>query len=213
MARTPPKLKPILGMKGFYIMQKGNLACTVIQLRSGDFCLHSPVSGLSGPIKSSLESLGSVKFILAPNHYHNKGLVEFADAFPTATLTASEESRARLEKVTGLNFEGLGELQKAMPTGVQIVRAQGLKTGEVWVFTEKGLLVVDAFAGPSNGGTSPALLKTFPRYGVKDRETYVSWMNDFFDAHSPEILIPCHGDIITDAKLTPKLLTLVNEGL
>jgi len=213
MARTPPKLEPILGMKGFYRIQKGNLACTAIQLKTGEFCLHSPVSGLSGPIKSSLEDLGSVKFILAPNHYHNKALDEFADAFPTATLTASEESRTRLEKVTSLHFEGLGELQEAMPAGVQIIRTQGLKTGEVWVFTKKGLLVVDAFAGPANGSMSPTLLKTFPRYGVKNRETYVSWMNDFFDAHSPEILIPCHGDLVSDAKLTPKLLALVDEEL
>ena len=203
----------IPGMAGFFSATNGKLRCTAISLRSGGICLHSPVQGFSPGAESSLDRLGDVRFLLAPNHYHNKGLGEYAGRFPGARLVAPEASRPRLQKVTGLKFEDLEALEPDMPDGARIVTPAGLKTGEIWIVTVTGWVVVDAFAGSTGGDPSPRLLSTFPRYGVADKTKYSRWVEDFIGSNPPQTLVPCHGDIVHDPELRTKLTDLVEQEI
>lgn len=207
------EFEAIPGMDGFFSATNGRLRCTAVRLLSGDLCLHSPVAGLGDRARDSLDRLGHVAYLLAPNHYHNKGLSEYATHYPKARLIAPPASRPRLEKITGLAFDDLDALRDKLPDGVRIVSPVGLKTGEVWLITATGWLVVDAFAGPSGQDPSPSLLGTFPKFGVGDRARYADWVRESITSELPHTLVPCHGDIIHDPDLPEKLTDLVNREL
>ncbi|MCR9139765.1 MAG: hypothetical protein NXI27_27480 [Alphaproteobacteria bacterium] len=213
MPTTLSEFAAIPGMEGFFTATNGRLRCTAVRLSSGNLCLHSPVAGPGDRARDSLDRLGHVAYLLAPNHYHNKALAEYATHYPEASLVAPAASRPRLEKITGLAFDDLDAMSGKLPDGARLVRPAGLKTGEVWLVTATGWLVVDAFAGPSGDDPSPSLLGTFPKFGVRDKAQYADWVRDFITSDPPHTLVPCHGDIIHDPDLPAKLTDLVNRKL
>ena len=198
---TFQKLSPF---NNLYEATNGNLRSIAIKLSSKSLCLVSPLANTSEEAWKELESLAGVKFILAPNHYHNKGIKDATLRFPNAQSCAPANAILRLEKVTGLSINALDDLEMQLPKNITIVEPAGLKTGEVWFCIEQGknkaLFVVDAFCGPKilknkkENGT-PQILKTFPSYGVEDREKYQQWANDFLSSYSPNVLVPCHGEV------------------
>lgn len=217
MATQLSRFEPIDDVNGLFTATKGELRCTAIKLRSGDLCLYSPVAGLGMHTKESLEELGAVEFLLAPNHYHNKGMAEYAKAYPTARTVAPVASKPRLERITGLGFEGLDELSQDLPDGMHIVSPPGLKTGEIWLVAPSGKgmvwLVVDAFAGGKDAaeerGETVRLLGTFPKFGVGDRSFYAEWLGEQLRSQPPGVLIPCHGDIVRAPDLSVQMQTLI----
>ena len=186
-------------------------------LRSGALCLYSPVAGLGATAMASLDALGPVGLLLAPNHYHNKGLAEYAAAFPDARIVSTDAAAPRLQQLTGCTLRGLDTLIPDLPDGATTPIPPGLKTGEVWLTlpTPDGpaWLVTDAFAGPQKPAErksgAPQLLKTFPRYGIADRAAYTDWLTDRLSAAPPTRLIPCHGDVVDGPDLPDQLAHLV----
>ncbi len=193
-------------LPGIYTATKGGLRCNAIRLSDDTLCLHSPVAGLGDTAKSSLEKLGKVSALLAPNQYHNKGLSEYAATFPDAALIAPTVCHDRLSKITGLTFESPDLLD--LPDALQITTPEGLKTGEIWLCTETAWLVTDAFAGPGKPGGEATLLKTFPRYGIGDTGAYKDWVTAFLSRSRPTMLVPCHGHIVQNPDLTPIIDTI-----
>ena len=217
MAAQLSKFEPIAGVDSMFAATKGDLRCTAIKLRTGGLCLFSPVAGLNAGARETLKGLGEVEFLLAPNHYHNQGLTEYQAVYPAARTVSSEAGRPRLERITGLEFQGLEELSHSLQDNMRLVTAQGLKTGEVWVIatTAAGVawLVVDAFAGPKampKAGVAPVrLLGTFPKFGIKDRHRYLDWLSSLLQSDPPGILVPCHGQIARGLSLTAHLQDLI----
>lgn len=206
------------GFSGIYEARSKGLASFVIDLKSGGICLFSPVAGLTERARDSLLSLGDVRFLFAPNHYHNKAVREYAEAFPAARLAAPAAAIPRLEQVTGLEFDASDDLAAVLPAGAALLEPDGLKTGENWLRVRQkkntAWMVVDAFCGPqASGPDEPQLLKTFPRYGVGDMDHYIAWVDRQVRRDKPTSLLPCHGRSIHDADLPEKLLSLVSDGL
>jgi hypothetical protein len=209
--------KPLDEITGVYVANKGGLRCSAFKLTDGSLCLFSPVLGLGDEALQSIKSIGTVSHLIAPNHYHNAGLAEYAKAFPAAKLNASPEAASRLAKVTGLNFEDLHNLKKVLPKSFSILEPKGLKTGEVWISSIGKLLkawfVVDAIAGPKMSGKierfdHPELLKTFPTYGVRDFAVYSGWFLEQLKADQPRLVVPCHGGLIAADNLPVTLREL-----
>jgi len=170
--------------------------------------------------REQLQSLGSVRFLLAPNHYHNKALTEYSHAFPDAAIVAPPDAHERLVRVTGLRFGDLTELRQSLPQSVKILTTVGLKTGEIWlrVKTQANVawVVVDAFCTrvtttKSSDATAPALLGTFPKMGVADKQVYGDWLGKQIAQDQPNIVIPCHGLVIRAATLPGRLEALIEK--
>ncbi|MEL6685901.1 MAG: hypothetical protein AAFN63_16365 [Pseudomonadota bacterium] len=202
-----PAFSQIDGLDGFYSASNGKLRCVAIRLNTGGLCLYSPVLGLGQAARESLNRLGSVDVLLAPNQYHNKGLAQYHAAFPQAALIAPVDACARLKEVTGLTFDALQTVGLELPKPAHLVFPEGLKTGEVWIAVGAALIVVDAFAGTG----APELLKTFPRYGVGDASVYTTWAQAFLMQQSPKVLVPCHGSIVRDEALADQLVALLQQ--
>ena len=221
MSKQLSAFKPVDGLTGVYSAQKGTLRCTAIELSGGTICLYSPVLGLKQPARASLDALGEVSHLLAPNHYHHKGLNEHADAFPGARLCCSPAARPRLEQQTGLHFDGLEDIAAELPAGLSVLAPQGLKTGETWLQVEQGKerawIVTDAFRGPDGPpgfmSSQVDLLGPFPKFGIADRSGYHAWLAAQIADAAPTMIIPCHGSIIVGLNIASNALKLVSDLL
>lgn len=214
-------LLAVPGVPHLYSARKGPLRMSAIQLRDESICLISPVAGLCAGLLNGARDPGKLRFLLAPNHYHNKGLREFADALPAAMLCAPEPAQARLERQTGLEFRDLSALLPLLPSGMEFLTPPGLKTGEVWLLARAGetraWLVVDAFRGPSAADSPPAaepeLIGTFPSFGVQNAAEYVEWTVARTEQDRPNLLVPCHGALVAGDSLAAKLQKLTKSLL
>jgi hypothetical protein len=212
--------EPLEELDGIYIAHKSSLRCTAIKLTDGSLCLFSPVLGLNDQAKESLLALGDVSYLLAPNHYHNKGLLEYSMAFPNAIVCAPENAQARLTKMTGLTFASLEPLRNMLPPEISIIKPYGLKNGEIWLQYKTNIVtswfVVDAFGGVKMTDTSVRTnkldyLKTFPNFGIKNKPEYRDWLLKILDTQAPSMIVPCHGAIMTNDTLSTDISTLIVE--
>lgn len=212
MTKTPPIPEQVDGVPGLSTLRRGNLRCMITDLRDGGVCLYSPVEKTS----AALLETHDVRFLFAPNHYHNKGIAEHVAAFKAAGVVASDAARPRLEKVTGCRFGDLAELRKALPDSVSLVEPEGLKTGEVWTIVraedELVWIVTDAFCGLQDKGDERAragFLKTFPTYGLEDKKRFSDWVRQRLSEEVPTMIVPCHGEIVRGAALDTEITALL----
>ncbi|WP_299043264.1 hypothetical protein [uncultured Tateyamaria sp.] len=219
MSKTLSAFRPVDGADGLvHSARKGNLRCTAIRLRDGGLCLYSPVAGLGMAARDSLEALGPVAYLLAPNHYHHKGLAEYCAAFPDAQLICSTAARPRLETQTSLSFAACEDADLGLPPLARVVVPNGLKTGEIWIALRTGSdmiwIVTDAFCGEQAASDTvsdaPRLLGTFPRFGIGDRSAYRAWLAGQVATAAPTRIIPCHGSIIHGDALGAQALQLID---
>ncbi|MEM6462769.1 MAG: hypothetical protein AAF724_12725 [Pseudomonadota bacterium] len=218
MTRKISGFLEIDGLEGIYTARSGKLNCFAIPLRHGGLCLYSPISGMSGAAREQLMSRGGVKVLFAPNHYHNKGLQEHADAFPDASLVCSKVAETRLRKVTGLNFSPLDTLHVQLADGYEVLEPEGLKTGEVWVRikgSEAAWIVTDAFSAkllaPGVYAETATQLGTFPKYGVEDPQRFKRWTLGLLESSAPTRLLPCHGSPVAAPDLGNQLAGLLDK--
>lgn len=208
------------GIDAAYTAQNGKLRCCAILLSNGRVCLYSPVSGLNAEAKRSLEEIGPVSHLLAPNHYHNKGLAEYVSEYSDACVMASEAASPRLKKITELKVQPIAPLLPLLPVHMSVLYPMGLKTGEIWIRAESShgvcWLVGDAFCTTKTNihetvASCPELLGTFPKYGVADKAVYLDWVRQQLAQDKPTTILPCHGEIIYAADLPMKLEKLLGS--
>ncbi|MBW7969581.1 SDR family oxidoreductase [Bradyrhizobium sp. BR 10289] len=89
---------------------------TVIRLSNGDLVLHSPVR-YSPALRDELESLGSIRYLLAPNVAHWTFLPEWQRQLPQATTFAAR---------------GLSARKQVREAGLRIDRELGGTTPQEW---------------------------------------------------------------------------------
>ena len=221
MNKAVSLFQPIKGFNHIYIAQRGNLRCIAIQMKSGGLSLHSPVAGLDEEAVKSLEQLGKVAFLLAPNHYHNKGLKEYAKAFPAAIPVCSKKAKPRLEKLTRMLFSNTDDFMSDLPKDIRLLEPDGLKTGEVWLVVRKrsgiAWIVTDAFCGADQPRAKQAkgisLLGTFPKFGIQDREIYKQWVEKLIATDPPNLIIPSHGGMVESLDLAADIKALLLKKL
>lgn len=210
---------PVEGLDGVYVGQRGKLSSMALRLRDGSLCIYSPIAGLDKALVAQTDELGTISALLAPNHYHNKGLAAHVETFPDAALYCSQGAAPRLSKITGLAFDALDGLKEALSDRHTLHEPEGLKTGEVWVRVQStddcALIVTDAFSSElcsiGEFETDVTMLGTFPRYGVQDLSTYRSWCTRFLSQISPIVLLPCHGSPVKCLDLGDKLTARLGD--
>ena len=206
---------------GIYVSHSGKLWSTAIRLKGDKLCIYSPLPNFNDDALSSLNALGSVGFILAPNHYHHRGIAGITEQFPKAKLVCSMQAKNRLEKITEQKFDSVSNFSKSLPARIRLLEPQGLKTGEVWLeFKTKNQriwVVADAFdSKPADAQpyeASLSMLRTFPSYGIDDAESYRSWLKKEISKRPPTVIVPCHGPPVKSRHLVTEIEELVSARL
>ncbi|MEO1686497.1 MAG: hypothetical protein AAFU61_01185 [Pseudomonadota bacterium] len=211
---------PAAGLDGVWTARGGKLNAFAVRLRDGGLCLYSPVAGLEAAARDGFADLGGVSALLAPNHYHNKGLAGHASAFPDAVPTCSAKAAPRLAKITGLAFDPVDALASRLAERQRLLQPAGLKTGEVWIEIETpsqvAWIVADAFTAPLHApgvyAEAPAMLGAFPRLGVEDASAFKDWTSAELSRARPTALLSCHGSPVTAADLNERLARLLAKA-
>jgi hypothetical protein len=204
-----------------------------IRLIDESFMVYSPIPSVDDEVWTVLDRMGRVSALLAPNHYHNLGLLPCIGRYGQLRLIAASDAIPRLAKKTSLAFESTDALSQLLPKDLRWATPEGLKAGETWLYTtalddaganrKQILIVCDAFFNmnhPKSGlinlifriaGTYPGLRvsRVFRMIGTKDMDNYKDWLREFFTTVRPNVLIPSHGDIIEGTDLADKLVSLL----
>lgn len=213
--------RDVEGFDQLLIGNCGKLNSIAFTLQGGSMCLYSPVAGMAKTDAPLPAGQHIVSLIFAANHYHNKGLKPYATLLPQVALVCSDMAKPRLQKQTGLNFAPLDMLQAVLPKNMKLLTPAGLKTGEVWLQVQQGSkvawVVTDAFCGKSapegEVNTTPSMLGTFPKFGVKDARVFRDWVANQIAELPPTHLLPCHGPPVEHPDLGTKLIRLLADTL
>lgn len=65
------------------------LRSLAIRLADGRLAIHSPIRRLAREARGQLAEIGKPAFLIAPNHFHNRGLHKYLEAYPGVTIVAS----------------------------------------------------------------------------------------------------------------------------
>ena len=212
-------LRPVAN--GVWTARRSAARMLAFRLTDGTLALYSPVAGLTGAFRTSVEAIGTVSVLVAPNHFHHLGLAEHAEAFGVRTIVAPADAITRLARQTDLNFEPLDAVEQRLTEGCSLRVTQGAKANEAWLsFSHDGgtaWAVCDAFAAKAAPDDPPAsepvmrgaFATTCLPKKLDEREVYKAWARECITAERPTLLLPCHGGTVSAPDLPELLLALV----
>jgi hypothetical protein len=201
------------------------------RLQDASLLLTSPTFDMSDSAHVELKQVGLPRFILVSNHYHTLGVDEFVSRYRSIQVLCSEVAKHRLTHKLQSPLQHLDAAQEYLPPELRILEPAGTKTGEVWVELQKenasARIVADAFFNllqhPSGLMNLPARLtqvtpglqlgKTFRCFAIRDRTAYKHLFERAVTRATPTLLVRAHGNVLQDAELARRLLTLVHARL
>ncbi len=195
------------------------LRMTIVKLTNGGLWIHSPTA-LSDELKSKVETLGPVNFIIGPSNGHNLWLREWQKAYPKASLHVSF---GVVKKLALKNVQVLDESHDNIwQSDLVRVYMQGAPFFNESVFfhpSTKSLIVTDLIQNHSDDWPAglPGFLWRFIfaplgfsgqcvapplklGFMIKDKQAFASCISRIQDWDFERIIVT-HGDIIkTNAK-------------
>ena len=204
------------------------LRSLAIRLADGRLAIHSPIRGLGRAAQRELAEIGTPAFLIAPNHFHNRGLRQHVAAHPDVTIVASPTAAPRVARLCGHPVRDPALLRAALPPHASLIVPPGTRAGELWLSFEsttgRAWTVGDAFFNIARTPRTPMGLLLWLlgisaglrvgasfRWLVCDRPGYRRWLLEEIAAQRPTMLLPCHGDILADAELPDRLRRLVER--
>jgi hypothetical protein len=204
------------------------LRAVALRLADGRLAVNSPLPRLADGAHRELAAIGAPAFLIAPNHFHNLGLREYVTAHPAAAVVASPTAAPRVRRQCGHDVTDLAQLRAALPAHMSVLLPPGTRAGELWISiaspTGRVWTVGDAFFNIARTPRTPMglLLRLLGisaglrigasfRWLVRDRPRYKKWLIDTIAAERPTTLVPCHGEILTDATLPERLHQIVER--
>jgi hypothetical protein len=194
--------------QSFYGLPVGT-RMTVIRLSGGRLLLHSPVS-LDPDLRKQLDSIGSVRYAVAPNRVHHLYAGEVAGVYPEARLWVApglERKRPDLEYVAILGDEAPEEWREEVEQ--TFFRGRPFENEVVFFHrASRTLLLCDLAFNFGEGTATPTrllmmLIRSYGRFGpskldpflIRDRklareslERILAW--DF------DRVVVAHGDVL-----------------
>ncbi|PWI32310.1 hypothetical protein DI392_16700 [Vibrio albus] len=191
---------------------------TVIRLRENELWVHSPIE-LTSELKSHIHSLGTVKYLIAPNHLHHLFLKEWQEHYPDAASYGTAEV---IKKRNDLNFAGELLTEGNYPWEPEVT--QLLFTGSplmeecVFMHNQSGsLIVTDLIENfpPSDFTPTQRLLARCTGILAPNGKMPIDWRMSFLfhkkEARKhyakilgwkPERIILAHGNLINTGAMT-----------
>jgi hypothetical protein len=192
----------------FYGLEVG-ARMTVMRLADGALLLHSPVS-LDAPLRGELDTLGSVRFAIAPNRFHHLYAGEVLRAYPEARLWVGpgvERKRPDLVFVDVLGDEAPAEWREEV--GQLFFRGRPFENEVVFLHRPSRTLILCDLAfnfGPHTPAVTRVLMKLVGAYGrfattrldawlIRDREAAKHCLKRIL-AWDFDRIIVAHGDVL-----------------
>ncbi len=210
---TPELVAPLVHRFEKVMKAGWGLNMLTLNLPNQGLLVYSPTWLGEGTFEA-LETLGEVRVIVAPNHFHHLSIKRFRARYPNALVVSAEGALPRLTKQGHDKVLPLSAAEKFLPEGAHFVCPDGTKNGECWLSVRgndgQTWLVGDAWfhvQRPIQGfmrfflsitKTGPGLLvgRTYKLLGIRDRDAYLAFTKDALSREKPTAIVPCHGDPI-----------------
>lgn len=187
---------------------------TVIRLSSGELWVHSPIK-LSESMTEKIDSLGSVKYLIAPNHLHHLFISEWIAVYPNAEVYGTNEV---IKKRSDISFHASLNNSQDYAWGPDIEHElfSGSPLMEECVFFHNGsstLIVTDLvenFSGQdfnywqrivakgvgilSPNGKTPLDWRLSFMFGKAEARKHLNRLLSW----NPRILVMAHGEIVNE---------------
>jgi glyoxylase-like metal-dependent hydrolase (beta-lactamase superfamily II) len=201
-----------------YSFGPGMANTVAMRLRDGGWLVVSPSAKSPPEVLDRLASQGPVRALLAPNGFHHMGHAAWRARFPEARSYAPARALARLrKKAPNVPFESADELGLSLPPSIAILQPDGMKAPDLLVRWRSDSDTV-WFTGDLISNTSAEDMKPFPRFVfgllgskggfcvnrvpsivyIKDRPAWIASVRKSFDDAPPTVVMPGHGDPVTD---------------
>lgn len=187
---------------------------TIVVLNDGELWVHSPIK-LEPELQAQVETLGVVKYIIAPNHLHHLFVEGWQQAYPNSLSYGTEEV---IKKRSDISFHGtLDEAMKA-PWAEEL--DQLLFTGSpameeaIFFHKKSGVLLVTDLIENFSGEAFPFFKRQIARFtGIlaPNGKMPIDWRFSFYPkkgearrhierilSWKPKIIILSHGLIIEE---------------
>lgn len=136
---------------------------TIVRLSNGQLWIHSPVR-LTPELQCSVDALGNVQYLIAPNHLHHLFVEQWQRAYPQALTYGTQQV---VNKRSDLHFDGVLTSDESGPWSEDLddLLFTGSAVMQEAVFFHRGsatLIVTDLienFSGRAFGGWKMTLAK------------------------------------------------------
>ena len=199
-----------------------------VRLKSGGYLVYSAGNDLLESAQEAFLRDATVEIILVPNTFHHLGITTWFKAYPEAMVVASEISFGRLKKLGHDNVRSISTITHLLPSEVKLLEPPSTRNGELWlvITTSNGNLwiVCDSFFNYTKkakgvvGRSSQLIMGTGPGLTVsrivfwtqvKNYWVHNRWIKKQLKIAPPTMLIPSHGNILTDGNLPLRLKALL----
>jgi len=186
---------------------------TVVKLSGGGLLVHSPIA-FTDEQAAAIERLGEVRYVLAPNLYHNLFLASAAARFPGAKVLGAPGMDRKVKNVA---FDEIveSELPASLASDFDLVQIGGVPSfNEMVLFhrSSRSLLVADYFFNiqESKGWMTPWVLRMTGSYkkatqsklwrkATKDREAMAQSAREVLALDFQRVVM-CHGEVVEDGR-------------
>jgi hypothetical protein len=192
----------------FYGLEVGT-RMTVIRVADGSLLLHSPVA-LDPELRGELDSIGRVRFAVAPNRFHHLYAGEVVAAYPEARLWVApgvERKRPDLEFVGVLGDEAPAEWKDAVDQ--VFFRGRPFENEVVFLHRSSRTLILCDLAfnfGPRAAAPARLLMRLLGGYGrfgpskldpllIRDRPAARQSLERILDWDFDRVVV-AHGDVL-----------------
>lgn len=203
------------------------LPCRSTAVSLGDgFLVYSPGESLLEPFAD----VGEARFLLAPNNFHHFGLTAWRGK--GAEVVVADGARKRLTKKGHADLKSLDALRPALPSSVTILEPPGTRVGETWLRVEhpEGVawVIGDSFFS-IEGTPNKLMIKLVVKImdsapglkmsrlmkwgGLSDRKGFRAWVEQRLDEDAPNMLVTCHGAVVTGDDVTDRIRGALQERL
>jgi glyoxylase-like metal-dependent hydrolase (beta-lactamase superfamily II) len=189
-----------------------------VRLGGKGWLVVSPPRGAPATVHDQLADDGGVVALLAPNAYHYLGQSEWRRRFPAATSWAPQGALRRLATRSQQAFGKAEELAHELPPGLALVFPDGQKSPDTLLRVTTASAEVVWWLGDLFSNTTRAdqawWLRPLARLGgsgpgyrrnsrpelvyVSQRASWLASVSSALAAHPPTLVVPAHGDPVTD---------------
>ncbi len=217
---------------GQYIVPNFAANSVAYRVRDNDWIIVSPGASLLRAWQEKWPDFKGKMQLVMPNAYHYMGVAAWQQAFPQATLHASQKAAARLEKKGLPGIFTLEDSPLDLPDCDAVLIPPGHRGGDAWlVINQKNKrlwITCDSFLNYDRLSNQPVaralqrLLGTAPglRIGevirwfiIDERRTFKHWVLAKLQEQGPHTLIPGHGEVHYGPQLAEELTALVKKRL
>jgi hypothetical protein len=196
-------------------------------LADGSIAVMSPPCGLDDAGYATIDALGKVTALVAPNSGHDLGQAAWQQRYPDATPYGPAPAIAAIQKAKkGLRpFRPLEQLAGRLAAGTRVADVPGTRSGSAMVSVGEGsrrVLYVDEILGnlPTLVGPAPFKLafwmtgsgpglarnRVWTAIFAKDKGAVARALLDEMSARPPTTIAFAHGEPSTDVAAAERLL-------